>query len=220
MCRECSRRGKHREVKKVRKKKHHKKHGLKEVTKKKRIVVSNKVVRLVRNKGGKRKGWKDTTEPPDDRNRTPREIIIDAHNVGTNFSHNPTSFDLAGVLIAITHFESRGHIVRTFLPDEYRQIIINLLDGKAFELEKSGAFVFVKDNVRDSKNSTERAMLEHAQRTNGIVLSNRTFRKWQEKCKQIITKSILGYTFVGNDLLIPDDPLGKEGPSLYKFLTQ
>jgi len=60
----------------------------------------------------------------------------------------------------------------------------------------------------------------------GIVVSNDRFRdvleQYENKPDYIdqITQRVLKYDFVDDDIIdIPDDPLGRDGPSLNEFLT-
>ena len=67
-----------------------------------------------------------------------------------------------------------------------------------------------------------RFVIELATHTGGVILSNDNYRDlWDEKSqwKNTIENSILPYSFVGDLLMIPDDPLGRDGPRLDEFLT-
>uniref|UniRef100_A0A7N4NH93 RNase NYN domain-containing protein n=1 Tax=Sarcophilus harrisii TaxID=9305 RepID=A0A7N4NH93_SARHA len=66
-------------------------------------------------------------------------------------------------------------------------------------------------------------MMKLAEEKDGIIVSNDQFRdlsgesvKWAE----IIRERLLPFTFVGNIFMVPDDPLGREGPTLDDFLKK
>lgn len=66
-----------------------------------------------------------------------------------------------------------------------------------------------------------RYILEYATKCNGIIISNDQFKDlYQEKpeWRETIENQILPPTFVGDHLMFPDDPLGRNGPKLDTFL--
>lgn len=63
--------------------------------------------------------------------------------------------------------------------------------------------------------------MKYAAQCEGIVVSNDQFKDlYEEKpeWRETIEKRILPPTFVGDVLMFPEDPLGRHGPSLDKFL--
>lgn len=68
---------------------------------------------------------------------------------------------------------------------------------------------------------TERYILDYATMCDGIVVSMDQYRDlYMEKpeWKNTIENRLLVPTFVGNCVMFPEDPLGREGPKLEDFL--
>ncbi|KAB0390510.1 hypothetical protein E2I00_017492 [Balaenoptera physalus] len=66
-------------------------------------------------------------------------------------------------------------------------------------------------------------MVKLAEETDGIIVSNDQFRdlaEESEKWMAIIRERLLPFTFVGNLFMVPDDPLGRNGPTLDEFLKK
>uniref|UniRef100_A0A8C7CUH7 RNase NYN domain-containing protein n=1 Tax=Oncorhynchus kisutch TaxID=8019 RepID=A0A8C7CUH7_ONCKI len=64
-------------------------------------------------------------------------------------------------------------------------------------------------------------MLQLAQKTDGVIVTNDNLRDLLDEShewRDIIKKRLLQYTFVGDHFMVPDDPLGREGPHLDDFL--
>ncbi|XP_042371489.1 protein KHNYN-like [Plectropomus leopardus] len=64
-------------------------------------------------------------------------------------------------------------------------------------------------------------MLQLAQRTDGVIVTNDNLRDLSDESpvwRDIIKKRLLQYTFVGDHFMVPDDPLGRGGPHLDDFL--
>ena len=63
-------------------------------------------------------------------------------------------------------------------------------------------------------------ILKYAANYGGIVVSRDKFREFADKkeYKVVIPNRLLQPTFVKDDLLFPEDPLGRNGPTLDMFL--
>ncbi len=64
-------------------------------------------------------------------------------------------------------------------------------------------------------------VLEAARSKDGIILSRDQYRDNYEKMttyRKIIETRLVQPVFIGDTMIIPEDPLGKNGPSLDKFL--
>ncbi|XP_015420178.1 PREDICTED: NEDD4-binding protein 1, partial [Myotis davidii] len=69
----------------------------------------------------------------------------------------------------------------------------------------------------------DRFLLHLADKTGGIIVTNDNFREFVTESvswREIITKRLLQYTFVGDIFMVPDDPLGRSGPRLEEFLRK
>ncbi|XP_049985271.1 NEDD4-binding protein 1-like [Alexandromys fortis] len=69
----------------------------------------------------------------------------------------------------------------------------------------------------------DRFLLHLADKTGGINVTNDNSREFVTESvswREIITKRLLQYTFVGDIFMVPDDPLGRNGPRLDEFLRK
>ncbi|CAB4068706.1 ZC3H12 [Lepeophtheirus salmonis] len=67
----------------------------------------------------------------------------------------------------------------------------------------------------------DRYILNLASETGAIVVSNDNYRELlaeKPEYKEVISKRILMYSFVNDRFMPPDDPMGKNGPTLHAFL--
>nr|XP_050845278.1 NEDD4-binding protein 1-like [Vespula vulgaris]XP_050845279.1 NEDD4-binding protein 1-like [Vespula vulgaris] len=148
-----------------------------------------------------------------------REIIIDGCNVAMAHTHGK-SFSEAGLKLVIDYFQHRGHSVKAFVPQHKRSLSHPLLE----KLWKEGTVVFTPSRNIAGKNITpydDRFILEYATMCKGIVVSLDQFRDlYTEKpeWRDTIENRLLAPTFVGNYVMFPDDPLGRDGPTLAQFL--
>ncbi|KAI3371621.1 hypothetical protein L3Q82_024187, partial [Scortum barcoo] len=69
----------------------------------------------------------------------------------------------------------------------------------------------------------DRFLLHLAEKTDGIIVTNdnlRDFVETSDTWRKIIQERLLQFTFVEDHFMIPDDPLGKDGPHLDIFLRK
>ncbi|KAK2588872.1 hypothetical protein KPH14_001737 [Odynerus spinipes] len=148
-----------------------------------------------------------------------REIIIDGCNVAMAYTHNKT-FSEIGLKLVIDYFLSRGHSVKAFVPQHKRSLSHQLLE----KLYTQGIVVFTPSRNIGGKKITpydDRYILEYATLCKGIVISLDQYRDlYMEKpeWRDTIENRLLAPTFVGDYVMFPDDPLGRNGPTLEEFL--
>lgn len=139
-------------------------------------------------------------------------------------------FSCLGIKCAVDYFVERGHKHITAFVPAWRKETNNpnnqITDPHILkELEEKGYLVFTPSRRTDRKRILpydDRFIVRLAMETNGIILSNDYFRdllKENESWRDTIENRVLPYTFVENFLMIPDDPLGANGPTLDEFLT-
>ena len=139
-------------------------------------------------------------------------------------------FSCSGIKYAVDFFVERGHKQITAFVPAWRKETNNpnnqIMDPHILkELEEKGYLVFTPSRRTDRKRILpydDRFIVRLAMETNGIILSNDYFRdllKENESWRDTIENRVLPYTFVENFLMIPDDPLGANGPTLDEFLT-
>lgn len=135
-----------------------------------------------------------------------------------------------GIKYAVDYFVERGHKQITAFVPAWRKETHNpnnqITDPHILkELEEKNHLVFTPTRRTDRKRILpydDRFIVRLAKETNGIILSNDNFRdllKESESWRDTIENRVLPYTFVENFLMIPDDPLGANGPTLDEFLS-
>jgi len=153
-----------------------------------------------------------------------RPIVIDGSNVA--MSHGMDSvFSVKGIELVVNFFTSRGHKkVVAFVP-QFRSKYNMSSDRELLEqLYKSGTLVYTPSReVGGTRiNSYDDAfILDYAAMHGGVVITRDNYRdlahekpEWLE----VVRNRILMPTFIGDDIMFPFDPLGRNGPNLDKFL--
>jgi len=64
-------------------------------------------------------------------------------------------------------------------------------------------------------------MVKLAEETDGIIVTNEQLHILMNNSKKLMVKDrLLPFTFAGNLFMVPDDPLGRDGPTLDEFLKK
>ncbi|XP_018339213.1 PREDICTED: probable ribonuclease ZC3H12C isoform X2 [Trachymyrmex septentrionalis] len=148
-----------------------------------------------------------------------REIIVDGCNVAMNHTQGK-EFSEKGIQIVVNYFKERGHVVKVFLPQHVRRKEHTFLE----QLYKEGTVIFTpsrKIGGRQITSYDDRFILKYATTCGGIVISSDQYRDlYREKpeWRNTILNRLLIPTFVGDYIMFPEDPLGKFGPNLERFL--
>lgn len=157
-----------------------------------------------------------------------RHIVIDGSNVAMvhGLQHY---FSSRGIAIAVQYFWDRGHRDITVFVPQWR---FSSKDAKIREghflhkLYSLRLLSLTPSRVMDGKRISsydDRFMVKLAEETDGIIVSNDQFRdlaEESEKWMSVIRERLLPFTFVGNLFMVPDDPLGRNGPTLDEFLKK
>jgi len=149
-----------------------------------------------------------------------RPIVVDGSNIA--FAHGKSNFSVKGILMVVNWFQERGHeLVVAFLP----QFRVREAFDTFNKMETEGTIIFTPSrNIGTGKricSYDDRFILDFAVEKNAIVVSRDNYRDlYQENAryKETIEKRILMPTFIGDTLMFPQDPLGREGPRLDEFL--
>ena len=154
-----------------------------------------------------------------------RPIVIDGSNVAMNHGKNKV-FSVKGIEMVINYFAVRGHKkIKAFLPQFYDQY--NKTNDKRLldKLNDDGFIVYTPSRTVDNKriNSYDDSyILDYAALNGAIVVTRDFYRDLIDKkaeWREVIEKRILQPTFPDEDsLMIPNDPLGRDGPTLDEFL--
>ena len=138
---------------------------------------------------------------------------------------NDKTFSVRGIRNIVDFFLERGHhTVKAFLPQEKCRGR-KPDEREALErLRKAGHLVYtpsrmVNNQVISSYDDT--FVLDYAAQHGAVVVTRDNYRDHANKkpeWDQVIREMILMPTFVGDDLMLPHDPLGKGGLTLDEFL--
>ncbi|XP_059477002.1 ribonuclease ZC3H12A-like isoform X2 [Neocloeon triangulifer] len=157
-----------------------------------------------------------------------RHIVIDGSNLAMSHG-NKEMFSCRGIKLCVEWFQARGHKDITVFVPRWRkeasrperpikdQEILN-------ELERERILVFTPSRLVGGKRVAcydDRYILKLALETDGVVVSNDNYRDLLSQCpefRKVVEERILMYSFVNDKFMPPDDPLGRSGPTLDKFL--
>ncbi|XP_055934554.1 NEDD4-binding protein 1-like isoform X1 [Argiope bruennichi] len=159
-----------------------------------------------------------------------RPVVIDGSNVAREHGRVTNTFSCKGIKIAIDYFLQRGHTQVTAFVPHYRRHnrfgpILTTDQPLLEELSKAQHVVFTPSRRINNKRVTcydDRFIVELAAKTGGVILSNDNYRDLvdeNEEFKRTINERLLMFCFVGDIIMIPQDPLGRNGPSLENFLS-
>uniref|UniRef100_A0A3B4HBC5 NEDD4-binding protein 1 n=1 Tax=Pundamilia nyererei TaxID=303518 RepID=A0A3B4HBC5_9CICH len=156
-----------------------------------------------------------------------RHIIIDGSNVAMAHGLH-RFFSCRGIALAVETFWKRGHREITVFVPQWRQKRDRLTTEQHFlnQLEDLRLLSFTPSREvcgQRISSHDDRFMLHLAEKTDGIIVTNdnlRDFVDTSDTWRRIIRERLLQFTFVEDHFMIPDDPLGKNGPHLDIFLRK
>ncbi|KAM6253149.1 NEDD4-binding protein 1 isoform 1-T1 [Porphyrio hochstetteri] len=154
-----------------------------------------------------------------------KHVIIDGSNVA--ISHGLRKFfSCRGIAIAVDYFWKRGHRNITVFVPQWRtrrdpniteqDFLTQLQDVGILSLTPARMVLGARIAAHD-----DRFLLHLADKTGGVIVTNDNFREFVTESlawREIIQKRLLQYTFAGDIFMVPDDPLGRNGPRLDDFL--
>lgn len=156
-----------------------------------------------------------------------RHIIIDGSNVAMAHGLH-RFFSCRGIALAVETFWKRGHREITVFVPQWRQKRDRLATEQHFlnQLEDLRLLSFTPSREvcgQRISSHDDRFLLHLAEKTDGIIVTNdnlRDFVDTSDTWRRIIQERLLQFTFVEDHFMIPDDPLGKDGPHLDDFLRK
>ncbi|XP_030325792.1 NEDD4-binding protein 1-like isoform X1 [Strigops habroptila] len=154
-----------------------------------------------------------------------KHIIIDGSNVA--ITHGLRKFfSCRGIAIAVDYFWKRGHRNITVFVPQWRtrrdpniteqDFLTKLQDVGILSLTPARVVLGARIAAHD-----DRFLLHLADKTGGVIVTNDNFREFVTESiawREIIQRRLLQYTFAGDIFMVPDDPLGRNGPRLDDFL--
>ncbi|CAG0887564.1 unnamed protein product [Cyprideis torosa] len=158
-----------------------------------------------------------------------KHIIIDGSNLAMSHGNKET-FSCRGIKLAVDYFKERGHEITVFVPKWRKEMPRPehpIKDQEILtELEKERVLVWTPSRTVSGRRVNcydDRYVLELAEKTGGVVVSNDTYRdlvQENSEFRKIVEERLLMYTFVNDIFMPPEDPLGRTGPSLSAFLRK
>jgi ribonuclease ZC3H12 len=152
-----------------------------------------------------------------------RPIVIDGSNVAMGHS-NGRIFSCRGLQICIEYFLQRKHKVVAFVP-QFRKSTFHSQDTGILDiLEKQGLVTFTPSRKIGKQLVVpydDRFIVQYAAECGGVIVSTDNYRDLLEEnpaWRETIEKRLLMFTWVGDVLMFPQDPLGRHGPNLESFL--
>lgn len=135
-------------------------------------------------------------------------------------------FSCRGIAIAVEAFWRRGHREITVFVPQWRQKRDPNITEQHFlnQLENLRLLSFTPSREvcgQRISSHDDRFLLHLAEKTGGVIVTNdnlRDFVNQSDVWRRIIQERLLQFTFVEDHFMIPDDPLGKNGPHLDEFL--
>ncbi|CAH2242233.1 uncharacterized protein LOC120637543 [Pararge aegeria] len=160
----------------------------------------------------------------DIRNKTGlRMIVIDGSNVAMQHSKG-RKFSVKALKICIDYFLQRGHVVKAFVP-RFRCKLGKSTDGRLLDvLERQGHVVYTPSREIQGRMITsydDRYIVQCAAEFDGVIVSGDNYRDLMTenpRWRHVIENRLLQFTWVGDMIMFPRDPLGRCGPTLEQFL--
>ncbi|XP_029687977.1 NEDD4-binding protein 1 [Takifugu rubripes] len=154
-----------------------------------------------------------------------RHVIIDGSNVAMAHGLH-RFFSCRGIALAVETFWRRGHRNITVFVPQWRQKRDRLTTEQHFlnQLEDLRLLSFTPSREvcgQRISSHDDRFLLHLAEKTDGIIVTNDNLRDFvdaSDTWRRIIQERLLQFTFVEDHFMIPDDPLGRNGPHLNDFL--
>ena len=147
-----------------------------------------------------------------------RPIVIDGPNVA--FCHGKDKvFSAKGIKLVIEYFKMRGHQkIVAYVPELWRKSEETLDPQVLEQLYDQDVVVFTP-----SVSYVDMYILDYAAAFGGVVISRDRYRDLLQKkevWREVIKKRVLVPTFPSQNVVqMPNDPMGKRGPTLDQFLT-
>lgn len=144
---------------------------------------------------------------------------------------NGQMFSCRGIQIVVDYFKVRGHDhIKVFVPEwrkESSRPETPISDQHILEsLEKAGVLSYTpsrKINGRRIVCYDDRFIVKYADLEGGVIVSNDQYRDLMQEnpeWRRVIEQRLLQFTFANDHFMPPDDPLGKDGPSLDHLLVK
>ncbi|XP_036128065.1 protein NYNRIN isoform X2 [Molossus molossus] len=154
-----------------------------------------------------------------------RRVVIDGSSVAMvhGLQH---FFSCRGIAMAVQYFWNRGHReVTVFVPTwqlkKNRRVRESHFLTKLHSLKMLSITPSQLENGKKITTYDYRFMVKLAEETDGVIVTNEQLHILMNNSKKLMVKDrLLPFTFAGNLFMVPDDPLGRDGPTLDEFLRK
>ncbi|KAK7801736.1 hypothetical protein U0070_013230 [Myodes glareolus] len=156
-----------------------------------------------------------------------KHIVIDGCNVA--LIHGVKKFfSCRGIAIAVEYFWKLGHRnITVFVPQWRTRRDPNVTEQHFLtQLQELGILSLTPFRTVFGEriaSHVDRFLQHLVHKTGGAIVSNDNFREFVAESvswREIIAKRLLQYTFMGDIFMVPDNPLGRNGPWLEEFLRK
>ncbi|XP_074541087.1 endoribonuclease ZC3H12A-like [Halichoeres trimaculatus] len=159
-----------------------------------------------------------------------RPVVIDGSNVAMSHGDKKV-FSCQGLQLAVNWFLNKGlQNITVFVPlwrKEQARPEAPITDQHVLhELERKKILVYTPSRCVNGKRVVcydDRYIIKLAFDSDGIIVSNDNYRDLQTEnpqWKKFIEERLLMYTFANDKFMPPDDPLGRNGPTIDDFLRK
>ncbi|XP_037607656.1 probable ribonuclease ZC3H12D isoform X3 [Sebastes umbrosus] len=159
-----------------------------------------------------------------------RPVVIDGSNVAMSHGDKKV-FSCQGLQLAVSWFWDKGlRDITVFVPlwrKEQPRPEAPITDQHVLhELERRKILVYTPSRCVNGKRVVcydDRYIVKLAFDSDGIIVSNDNYRDLQTEnpqWKKFIEERLLMYTFANDKFMPPDDPLGRNGPTIDDFLRK
>ncbi|KAM4529581.1 putative ribonuclease ZC3H12D [Fundulus diaphanus] len=173
---------------------------------------------------------KARTGPDRESNSGFRPVVIDGSNVAMSHGDKKV-FSCQGLQLAVNWFWEKGlRDITVFVPlwrKEQPRPEAPITDQHILhELERRKILVYTPSRFVNGKRVVcydDRYIIKLAIDSDGIIVSNDNYRDLQTEnpqWKKFIEERLLMYTFANDKFMPPDDPLGRNGPTIDDFLRK
>ncbi|CAO2591000.1 Protein NYNRIN [Lemmus lemmus] len=154
-----------------------------------------------------------------------RRVVIDGSSVAMvhGLQH---FFSCRGIAMAVQYFWNRGHReVTVFVPTwqlkKNRRVRESHFLTQLHSLKMLSITPSQLENGKKITTYDYRFMIKLAEETDGVIVTNEQIHILMNNSKKLVVKDrLLPFTFAGNLFMVPDDPLGRDGPTLDEFLKR
>ena len=160
-------------------------------------------------------------------------VLSVLHFAYSHFRHgNGGVFSCKGIQLAVDYFKKRGHTeIIVFVPEWRKEPPTpesHITDQHLLHLLEQDGYLKFTPSRRLGEGRRilcydDRYIVKLAADEQGVIVSNDQFKhlmKENDEWKEVVETRLLQFTFENDQFVVPDAPLGRNGPSLDQFLSK